>query len=112
MQTFTLHLSFSHPIAHVFGSSSVPVILVALVTLVALDTLANRQSLKASSLYIFRNSSVENWESPRGEKTFSTWRRFDSSEVSIDSSEEIFLAYVKNKKYPRGELRFSTWISV
>ena len=105
MQTFTLHLSFSHPIAHVFGSSSAPVILVALVTLVALDTLANRQSLKASSLYIFRNSSVENRKSPRGEKTFSTWRRFDSSE-------EIFLAYVKNKKYPRGELRFSTWISV
>ena len=54
----------------------------------------------------------ENPKSPRGDKTFSTWRRFKTSEESNDTSEESFCAYVKNKKYPRGKTSIPTWISI
>ena len=51
----------------------------------------------------------ENPKSPRGDKTFSTWRRFKTSEESNETSEESFCAYVENKNihvgidvFPRG----------
>ena len=47
-----------------------------------------------NGLHVLCDSHVENPKSPRGHLTFSTWRRFDSSEVSFDSSEVLFLPYV------------------
>ena len=41
---------------------------------------------------------VEILKPPRRQKTFSTWRRNETSEESNDMSEESFLAYVENKK--------------
>ena len=57
----------------------------------------------------FSNIHVENLKSPRGYFSFSTWGRFDSSEVSFHSSEvsfhsseEFFILHVEILKYPRG----------
>ena len=52
---------------------------------------------------------MENLKFPRDYFLFSTWRRNDSSEVSFDSSEVLFLAYVEIFYLPRGDLRISTW---
>ncbi len=58
----------------------------------------------------FSNIHVGNLKSPRGYFSFSTWGRFDSSEVSFDSSEvsfhsseEFFIPHVGISKYPRGK---------
>ena len=48
-------------------------------------------------------------EFPRGYFLFSTWGRIISSEVSFDSSEVSFLAYVENFHFLRGDWRISTW---
>ena len=48
---------------------------------------------------------------PRGDKTFPTWTRNETSEESNETSEEMVGAYVENKKYPRGDVSFFTWIS-
>ena len=47
--------------------------------------------------------------SPRGYFSFSTWARNNSSEVSFDSSEVLFLAHVEIFYFPRGDLRIATW---
>ncbi len=60
----------------------------------------------------FSNIHVENLKSPRGYFSFSTWGRFDSSEVSFHSSEEFFISYLGNKKFPRGDFEISTWKSL
>ena len=52
---------------------------------------------------------VENVKSPRGYFLFSTWTRKKSSEVSFDSSEVPFLAYVENFLFSRGDFGFPTW---
>ena len=65
------------------------------------------------------NLHVDILKPPRGKKTFSTWRRNETSEESNDTSEEsnetsevFFLLHVENKKEPRGDLRFLTGLSV
>ncbi len=52
---------------------------------------------------------MEICEFPRGYFLFSTWGRIISSEVSFDSSEVLFVAYVENFHSPRGDWRISTW---
>ncbi|WP_297125338.1 hypothetical protein, partial [uncultured Porphyromonas sp.] len=52
---------------------------------------------------------VEISDSPRGDKTFSTEERNNTSEESNDTSEELFLAHVENKKSSRAESEISTW---
>ena len=37
---------------------------------------------------------------------------FISSEVSFDSSEEIFISYLGNKNFPRGNFEISRWKSL
>ena len=59
-------------------------------------------------LHVLCDSHVEKPKSPRGYFSFSTWGRFDSSEVSFDSSEVLFLVHVENFLFPRGDLRFPT----
>ena len=48
------------------------------------------------------------WDFFRGYFLFPREERKNSSDLSFDSSEEIFLAHVENQKYPRGESKIST----
>ena len=51
---------------------------------------------------------VENRKSPRGYFLFSTWAWKNSSDLSFDSSEVLFLAYVGNVLFLRGDFQFSS----
>ena len=59
----------------------------------------------------FRVLHVDIRDCPRGDKTFPTWTRNETSEESNETSEEMVGAYVENKKYPREDVLFFTWIS-
>ena len=52
---------------------------------------------------------MENRKSPREEETFSTWARNKTSEETNETSEEMFLVYVKNLYSLRGDFGFLTW---
>ncbi|WP_296930707.1 hypothetical protein, partial [Porphyromonas sp.] len=51
-----------------------------------------------SGNHILLVSHVAIFESPRREKTFSTWARNKTSEESNETSEKSFRPYVENKK--------------
>ena len=63
----------------------------------------------ADSFEVVDDSHVGNDKSSRSYFLFSTWARNISSEVSFDSSEVLFLAYVENFHFPRGDWRIATW---
>ena len=96
---------------------STPIALMALIPLTALTSnlylhLFTRKFVRCPP---FSNIHVESLKSPRGYFLFSTWGRFDSSEVSFDSSEvsfhsseEFFIPHVEISKYPRGNQFSST----